>query len=140
VQPHNVSIDLRKTPNFTGRKCALVVEHAGNTRLLTIVIGHERTFVGDPVDIGRGAAHHAAIVGAYIPQPILSAMITTMLGFLAGTCASASIEPNSTSVTTPVASASNFFVFIDILVVARREFETGLPTPDLGISASHAGR
>ena len=35
--------------------------------LLGVVVGEQRTFSGDPVDVGRGPAHHAAVVGAEVP-------------------------------------------------------------------------
>src|SRR5271169_2252769 len=36
--------------------------------LLGIVIGKERAFVGDAVNVGRSAPHHAAMVGTDIPN------------------------------------------------------------------------
>ena len=38
-------------------------------RLLAVVVGEDRAFAGDAVDVGRAVAHHAAIVGADVPQP-----------------------------------------------------------------------
>ena len=40
---------------------------AGGTRLLTVIVGEDRTFVGDAVDVGRAVAHLAAIIGADVP-------------------------------------------------------------------------
>jgi hypothetical protein len=40
---------------------------AGGAGLLAIIVGEDRTFVGDAVDVGRAVAHHAAVVGADVP-------------------------------------------------------------------------
>src|SRR5215211_7740647 len=40
---------------------------AGGARLLAVVIGEDRAFGGDAVDVGRAVAHHAAVVGADVP-------------------------------------------------------------------------
>ena len=40
---------------------------AGGTGLLRVIVGEDRAFVGDPVDVGRAIAHHAAVVGADVP-------------------------------------------------------------------------
>ena len=59
-------------PNFQqpGSQWAL----AGNERrapggagLLAVVVGEDRTFVGDAIDIGRAVAHHAAVVSTDVP-------------------------------------------------------------------------
>ena len=35
--------------------------------LLRVVVGEDRAFLGDAVDVGRAVAHHAAVVGADVP-------------------------------------------------------------------------
>ena len=40
---------------------------AGGAALLAVVVGEDRAFVGDAVDVGRAVAHHAAVVGADVP-------------------------------------------------------------------------
>ena len=40
---------------------------AGGAGLLPVIVGEDRAFVGDAVDVGRAVAHHAAIVGADVP-------------------------------------------------------------------------
>ena len=40
---------------------------AGGAGLLTVIVGEDRAFVGDAIDVGRAVAHHAAIVGADVP-------------------------------------------------------------------------
>jgi hypothetical protein len=40
----------------------------GGTRLLRVIIREQRAFLGDTVDVRRRAAHHAAMVGADIPD------------------------------------------------------------------------
>jgi hypothetical protein len=35
--------------------------------LLSVIVGKDRAFIGDAVDIGRAVAHHAAVVGADVP-------------------------------------------------------------------------
>ena len=39
----------------------------GRAGLLGVVVGEDRTFLGDAVDVGRAVAHHAAVVGADVP-------------------------------------------------------------------------
>ena len=39
----------------------------GGAGLLAVVVGEDRAFAGDAVDVGRAVAHHAAIVGADVP-------------------------------------------------------------------------
>ena len=39
----------------------------GRTGLLTVVVSEQAAFFGDPVDVGRRPAHHAAVVGAEVP-------------------------------------------------------------------------
>ena len=39
----------------------------GGAGLLAVVVGEDRAFVGDAVDVGRAIAHHAAVVGADVP-------------------------------------------------------------------------
>jgi hypothetical protein len=34
---------------------------------LAVIVGEQSTLAGDPVDVGGGAAHHAAMVGTQIP-------------------------------------------------------------------------
>lgn len=36
--------------------------------LLRVIVGEQRAFLGDAIDVGRTAAHHAAVVGADIPD------------------------------------------------------------------------
>ena len=33
------------------------------------MVGEDRAFLGDAVDVRRAVAHHAAVVGADVPQP-----------------------------------------------------------------------
>ena len=40
---------------------------AGGAGLLPIIVGEDRAFIGDAIDVGRAVAHHAAIVGADVP-------------------------------------------------------------------------
>ena len=40
---------------------------AGGTGLLAIIIGEDRAFIGDAVEVGRAIAHLAAIIGADVP-------------------------------------------------------------------------
>ena len=40
---------------------------AGGAGLLAVIVGEDRAFVGDAVDVGRAVAHHAAVVGADVP-------------------------------------------------------------------------
>ena len=42
---------------------------AGGAALLGVVVGEDRALVGDPIDVRRRAAHHAAVVGADVPHP-----------------------------------------------------------------------
>jgi hypothetical protein len=37
--------------------------------LLRIMVGEDRAFLGNAVDVRRAIAHHAAVVGADVPQP-----------------------------------------------------------------------
>ncbi len=39
----------------------------GGAGLLRVVVGEDRAFLGDAVDVGRAIAHHAAVVGADVP-------------------------------------------------------------------------
>ena len=41
----------------------------GRAGLLRVMIGEDRAFLGDAVDVRRAVAHHAAVVGADVPQP-----------------------------------------------------------------------
>ena len=40
---------------------------ASRATLLTVPVGEERAFLGNPVDVGRAVAHHAPVVGADVP-------------------------------------------------------------------------
>ena len=40
---------------------------ASGAGLLAVIVGEDRAFIGDAVDVGRAIAHHAAIVGADVP-------------------------------------------------------------------------
>ena len=40
---------------------------SGGAGLLRVVVGEDRTFLGDAVDVRRAIAHHAAVVGADVP-------------------------------------------------------------------------
>ena len=40
---------------------------ARRARLLRVVVGEQRAFLGNAVDIGRPVPHHPAVVGADIP-------------------------------------------------------------------------
>ena len=40
---------------------------AGGARLLAVVVGEDRAFVGDAVNIRRAVPHHAAVIGANVP-------------------------------------------------------------------------
>ena len=40
---------------------------AGGAGLLSIIIGENRTFVGNAIDVGRPVSHHPAVVGADVP-------------------------------------------------------------------------
>ena len=62
----------RRQPDFqeTGPQRALAGDEcrtAGGARLLAVIIGEYRAFVGDTVDVGRVIAHHAAVVGTDVP-------------------------------------------------------------------------
>ena len=41
----------------------------GRAGLLRVMVGEDRAFPGDAVDVRRAVAHHAAVVGADVPQP-----------------------------------------------------------------------
>ena len=41
----------------------------GGAGLLRVMVGEDRAFLGDAVDVRRAVAHHAAVVGADVPQP-----------------------------------------------------------------------
>jgi len=41
---------------------------SGCAGLLRVVIGEQCAFTGDPINVGRAAAHHAAVVGADVPD------------------------------------------------------------------------
>ena len=40
---------------------------AGGAGLLAVIVGEDRAFIGDAVDVGRAVAHHATVVGADVP-------------------------------------------------------------------------
>jgi len=40
---------------------------AGSARLLAVIVGEDRPFIGDTVDVGRPVAHLAAVIGADVP-------------------------------------------------------------------------
>jgi hypothetical protein len=53
-----------------GAQRALAGDERGAPRgagLLAVIVGEDRAFVGDAVDVGRAVAHHAAVVGADVP-------------------------------------------------------------------------
>jgi hypothetical protein len=50
--------------------------------LLTELVGEDRAFVGDAIDVGRTIAHLAAVVGAYIPIPDVVGHNEEDVGFL----------------------------------------------------------
>ena len=41
---------------------------AGRAALLPVVVREQRTFCGDPVDVGSAVAHHSAVVAADVPD------------------------------------------------------------------------
>ena len=55
---------------------------AGGAALLGIGIGEERAFGSDTVDIRRGAAHHAAMIGADVPGTDIVSPDNQNIGFL----------------------------------------------------------
>ena len=60
--------DLEKT----GAEAGLAGDERGapgGAGLLRVMVGEDRAFLRDAVDIRRAVAHHAAVVGADIPQP-----------------------------------------------------------------------
>jgi len=50
--------------------------------LLRVVVGEDRTFLGEAVDVGRAIAHHAATVGADVPVADVVAEDDENVGFL----------------------------------------------------------
>ncbi len=55
----------------TGTEWGLPEDESGTTGgagLLSVIIGEQRAFFGDAIDVGCAAAHHAAVVGADIPD------------------------------------------------------------------------
>ena len=60
------------SPNLekTGPQWALSGDERGTARgagLLSIIVGENRTLVGDAIDVERMVAHDAAIIGADVP-------------------------------------------------------------------------
>ncbi len=56
---------------------------AGRAALLTVRIGEDGSFFGDPVDVWRTIPHHAHRIGADLRIPISSPKMTRIFGFLA---------------------------------------------------------
>jgi len=52
--------------------------------LLRVVVGEQRAFLGDAVDVRRASAHHAAMVGADIPDAHVVGHDDDNVGFLGG--------------------------------------------------------
>ena len=58
------------------------VRPARRATRLGVVVGEQHALFGQLVEVRRPAGHHAAMVGADVPQPMSSPMMTTMFGFL----------------------------------------------------------
>ena len=69
---------------------------SGRAGLLGVVVGEQGAFAGDAVDVGRASAHHAAMVGADIPDADIIGHDDDDVGFLGGVCADA-MPPTATA-------------------------------------------
>src|ERR1700722_19413381 len=91
----------------TGPNRALAGDEGRASRgagLLGVIIGEQRAFLGDAVDVGRAIAHHATVIGADVPVADIVASPP------ARPCQSAraarKARPCCTSAPSPIASAS----------------------------------
>jgi hypothetical protein len=55
---------------------------AGGTRLLRVVIGEERALSGDTINVRRSSTHHAAVIGADVPDADVIGHDDQNIGFL----------------------------------------------------------
>ena len=57
---------------------------AGGAALLSVVVGEQRTLVGNAIDVGRAATHHTPVVGADIPHAHVVTENDENVGFVGG--------------------------------------------------------
>jgi len=78
--------------------------------LLGVIVGKEGALSGDAVDVGRASAHHAAMIGADIPDADIVSHDHHDVGLFVGVCAAA--RPPNASGSAITAVARCFFLII----------------------------
>ena len=95
---------------------------AGGAGLLGVIVGEDRAFLGDAVDVGRAVAHHAAIVGADVPVADVVAHDDEDVRLL-GLGVRAPLAPTSVSAARAEAATQFFKLNVILLPVDKSPFD-----------------